>query len=225
MAKIRIIPPSTVSDDEDDIRAAAKTLKMPDNAPSPPCQWPACHRRAQYVYRDRKTGLRVFRPWCKPHRPTYGRLHTPKTIRPRPYVTDPKVQGWGPQEKCPFCFRKREPKGDGTLRRTCKLHRGIVEVNRQLLRKPKPKPLPPKPPSLPAEVAPPSKPINLREVVYHEGRKREVIPLPPKDRKRLLQLFDSDAGIYESATDALLSRKYPTAAIAALFGNWARGRG
>ena len=223
MVKIRRTPESTASTKP----PAGVYVKVPDGAPSPVCQWPGCHRRASYAYRDRKTRLRCFRPWCKPHRPGSGRS-LPAANRPRPYFPDPEIQPWPDEVRCPFCPRKREPKGGGVLRRTCRQCRGLVRVGEQLVhrrtlpgaRKPAVKParlrLVKKPPP------PPTKVINKFEVSFKESGKRHTILLDRGDYIRLDFLWRNGIGHYASATDTKLTRKYPTAAIAALFGRWER---
>ena len=119
MAKIPRTRTSTPSRPVD-----AHGAKVAVGAPAPMCQYAGCHRRAALNYRDAKTGLRVFRAWCGPHRPVYGRTRWPdRQAMPRPYRWDPKGDGWPEDVKCPFCERKREPLKGGGMRRTCRLCR------------------------------------------------------------------------------------------------------
>ena len=218
MAKIPVTRQSTKSKVEE-ARNRAHYLQVSDGAAAPPCQYPGCHRRAQLAYRDRKTGLRAFRPWCVPHRPTHGPYAAPKVAIPRPYLLDPESPRWSEKERCPYCNRKREPGRNDGLRRTCRLHRAqgkIFPRKKKVVMRPKLE--------LVTKPTPPRKHVNPHEVVYHEGRKREVLTIHSNDWLLLVQAWRSGMGHYTASTMKELTRKYPTSAIVALFARWEKGR-
>lgn len=191
-------------------------VRVPVGHPSPRCAFP-CHRRADFAYRDAKTGERVFRAWCRPHRLGQN-VGTP---RPRPYLADPDAPRWPDEVRCPFCENKREARQKGVYRRTCKNCRGKaltppkkkkVAIVKMRVRK------------VPSIKAPPPPPSNPLEVSFLEGGKRLIFTMRVSDGRRLRQLWREDTGHYVAATDPELSRKYPTAAIAALWHRWSQGR-
>jgi len=62
--------------------------------------------------------------------------------------------------------------------------------------------------------------VNPCEVTFREGGKTITVTLPPADLYRLKRLHARDTGHYPAATDGKLTRKYPTALIAALWYRW-----
>lgn len=211
----------------------AHCVKMEDGQPAPPCQRDGCTRRAQYLYRD-SAGFKVYRPWCEADRPIHGKLLGPITERPRPYRA--LNQEWDEKEKCPFCHRKREPRQPGgILRPTCREHRGMTvtgerrkqgrpvaaaNVNKPRRRNPPPRPDTAVRTAKPGKIARP--PANPYEVTYRDGGKSLTTELPPEDMIRLKVLHSHDIGHYPAATDRKLTKKYPTALIAALWYRWTR---
>lgn len=214
MAKIRVTTPATRSNVQ---RPVGTYLSAADSDPAPPCQWPECPRRSMMAYRDAKTGRRVFRPWCRAHR---GGVHAVST-RPRPYRRDPETWQWPPEVKCPFCENKREPRQKGVYRSTCRRHRGKVITPPKTVKVFKvkkikrPRPSPPPKPNLRV-------PVNPLSISFKDGSRVMQLEMTLSDSSRLRALFNSDAGHYAAATDKKLSRKYPTAAIAALWSRWAQ---
>lgn len=211
----------------------AHNVKIEDGQPAPGCQWDGCTRRAQYLYRN-SSGFKVYRPWCEAHRPIRNLDSTAPTPRPRPYA--PLNQSWPEGEKCPFCHRKREPRQPGILRPTCREHRGMIAGATER-RKPGRPPLQsstaPRPRRNPipgahraVRTAKPIKksvaPANVHEVTYREGGRPVTVVLPPLDLIRLKILHSHDIGHYPAATDKKLSKKYPTALIAALWYRWSK---
>lgn len=210
----------------------AHCVKIEDGQPAPQCQQEGCVRRAQYMYRDSQ-GFKVYRPWCEADRPIRGKVLGPITPRPRPYRA--LNQAWDEKEKCPFCHRKREPRQPGILRPTCREHRGMTTTGE---RRKQGRPAttvkkvrvtratPPPKPKTAVRTAKPTKlnrpPANPYEVTYREGGKSFTTELPPEDMIRLKALHSHDVGHYPAATDKKLTRKYPTALIAALWYRWTR---
>lgn len=185
--------------------------------PSPRCQHSGCHRRAQFMYVSSVTGLRVFRPWCRIHRP--GSTVTVETPRPRKYL--PEGEKWPKDVRCPHCDRAREPRSSGERRPTCRRHRALAPATA-----PRPRPVPvarPKPVVRIRKTAPtpPPAPPTFDPFVYREGGRREEIVVPKKDQRWLLELFKTDAGHYSAATYGRLTRRYPTAMISQLWAQWA----
>lgn len=192
-----------------------------DGEPSPPCQRQGCHRRAQFMYRSKVTGLRVYRPWCRVCRP--GAQVDPSTILARPRVYGPIGQQWGDDVKCPFCDRAREPRAGGLRRPTCRHCRGRAVP-------------PPPPPPAPAK-SHRKRPLGRKDApspraagsgaptfdpfVFHEHGKRMAVSVPTSDQKALYRLFRADAGHYAAATSPTLTRRYPTALISTLWAQWA----
>jgi len=143
---------------------------------------------------------------------------------PRPYA--PLNQAWAADEKCPFCHRKREPRQPGVLRPTCREHRGRTPDGKRrkqgrpattVKTNPKPRRIPRPKPQRPVRTA---KMVNPCEVTFREGGKTITVTLPPADLYRLKRLHARDTGHYPAATDGKLTRKYPTALIAALWYRW-----
>lgn len=183
--------------------------------PSPPCQHVECHRRAQFMYTDQRSGLRVYRPWCRPHRPGAG---GDVTARPRVYL--PEGQAWPDDVKCPHCDRAREPRGDGPRRATCRPCRGLGAV-------PVPPPAP-RPVRRPKTMKRRPKPMVARVTgptfdpfVFRDGNIRHEVIIPKKDQGWLRKLFEADAGHYSASTSTKLTRRYPTAMVSALWSQWA----
>lgn len=189
--------------------------------PSPECQYPECYRRAQFMYTSAVTGLRVYRPWCRPHRATG---QPPTQERPRKYL--PSGQAWPDDVKCPHCDRAREPRGNGQRRPTCRHCRHLAVT-------PPPTPAPaPKPRSKPRvgmkkrRVTPPPGPVavSFTPFVYHEGKKRHEIKVPKADRVWLRKFFEQDSSHYNASISSVLTRRYPTAMISQLWALWAKDR-
>lgn len=186
--------------------------------PSPKCQRESCHRRAQFMYTSRVSGLRVFRPWCRVCRPN----SSVRVNRPTPRKYHPAGEAWPPDIRCPHCHRAREPRADGERRAVCRVHRHLAPATaprttsapvprpKPIIRRRKPSP-PPVPPSAP----------TFAPFVYHEGKRREEIMIPKRDQRWLRELFQTDTGHYVAATYSRLSRRYPTAAISELWAQWA----
>jgi len=65
-------------------------------------------------------------------------------------------------------------------------------------------------------------PVNPREVTFRDGGRSLTIVLPKNDFARLQTLHAADVGHYPAATDSKLTKKYPTALIAALWYRWTR---
>ncbi len=212
-------------------RTTAHNTKVEEGEPAPACQRPGCTRRAQYLYRD-SSGFKVYRPWCEADRPSRRSTGVTPVARPRPYA--PLKQEWAAAEKCPFCHRKREPRQPGgILRPTCREHRGrtvtgerrkqgrpttAVHADRSPRRPPTPRVKRAVRTAKPIKKA--AVPTNPREVTFREHGKSFTITLPPGDYARLKKLHAADTGHYPAATDAKLTRKYPTALIAALWYRW-----
>lgn len=210
----------------------AHCVKVVDGQPAPACQQEGCTRRAQYLYRD-SLGFKVYRPWCEADRPIRGKTLGPITARPRPYRA--LNQAWDKKEKCPFCHRKREPRQPGVLRPTCREHRGrVVGGARRKQGRPvttAKNPRPPRRNPIPGarRAVRPSKAVkkviltaNPCEVTFREGSKTTTRTLPMADLSRLRVLYETDTGHYPAATDSQLTRKYPTALIAALWYRWTK---
>lgn len=192
-----------------------------DGEPSPACQREGCHRRAQFMYRSKVSGLRIYRPWCRVCRPSAG--VDPSSILARPRVYAPIGQQWDADVKCPFCDRAREPRAGGLRRATCRPCRGRT--------------MPPPPPPPAARTSHRKRPVGRKSApsravtgatgpafdpfVFHEHGKRMAVPVPVSDQKALYRLFRADAGHYAAATSSMLTRRYPTALISTLWAQWA----
>ncbi len=210
----------------------AHNAKVNDGEPAPACQHQECARRAQYLYRN-SSGFKVYRPWCEAHRPSRLAIRPDPTARPRPYAA--LNQAWPQETRCPFCHRKREPRIPGVLRPTCREHRGMTPTGETRKRgRPvttaKSNPAPRRNPIPGAHRAVRTAkaerksvaPTNIHEVTYREAGKSTTVILPPYDLIRLKVLHSHDIGHYPAATDKKLSKKYPTALIAALWYRWTK---
>lgn len=207
-------------------------VRVEGDGPAPKCQYPGCHRRSEFLYRDRYTDERIYRPWCGVHRP--GRLGA-GMVRPTPRAYPRDGVTWPEDVKCPHCHRKREPRVRGELRPTCRLHRGTSDTGI-------PRP-PGRPPSRPARrtsdapkrlkttprhirratTPPPDRPIPSKiwqAFPFRDNGRAKTIKIPVEDRRILRKLWETDIGHFPAATDSRLTRKYPTSAISALWNYW-----
>lgn len=204
-------------------------VRTNDGDPTPECQQPGCIRRAQYMYRN-SAGFKVYRPWCEVHRPIHGLDLGTRVSRPRPYAQ--LGQTWDESEKCPHCHRKREPRQPGgILRATCRLHRGLApDGERRGQGRPRAagavdrsRPTIPRPRAVKAAarvakpVLVPRPPVDPNAITFRDGSKSMSVVLSDKDMARLKVLHKRDVGHYAAATDSRLSRRMPTALIAALW--------
>jgi hypothetical protein len=198
--------------------------KIPLGQPPPMCQRQGCHRRATFLYTEKRTGLRVYRPWCAADRPEHGQRF--KNITPRPRVYDRTATPYPADVKCPYCDRKREPREGGhTLRATCRVCRGMTATGERRGRgRPRLHPERPVVVKVPrtARVSPPVAPAapDFAAFKYHDNGKPAVVKFNVKDVKVLRRLWMEEMGTYPASTHSNLSRKYPTAAIVALWSYW-----
>jgi len=199
--------------------------KVPTGAPAPLCRTEGCHRRADFLYIEKTTGLRVYRGWCNPCRPSHVELAD--RIVPRPRVYAPAGELWDVSVKCPYCPRKREPKNSWQLRRTCRSCRGMTDTG--VRRGPgRPRTAPPAPARVPRPVPPPiaapvAAPPRLGPGVpfkYSDSGRSYTQTFTQKEWRILRGLWKADTGMFASATDPRLGRVIPTAAITALWAYW-----
>lgn len=199
-------------------------VKITEGNPAPVCQAPACHRRAGFLYVERGSGLRVFRPWCMVHRPVHGLRFESLTPRPRPY--SPAKIYWPEEVKCPFCHRKREPRMPGVLRDTCRECRGRTPTGTRGPGRPRirpPKVLRTTPKHVRRDTPTPVRPTPMhiwKAFPYRDAGRSKTIAIPKKDRAVFRTLWQRDTGHFASATSPDLSRRYPTALIVALWNYW-----
>lgn len=208
-------------------------VKVEGDGPAPRCQYPACHRRAEFMYRERGTDLRVYRPWCGNHRP--GRLGA-EDVKPLPHAYPRDSVVWPDDVRCPFCHRKREPRTSHILRPACRQHRGCGPDGQRPPGCPCIHPAPAKPRA--PRVSPPLRttPRHIRRATitpdgpvpaklwaafpYRDNGRAKTMAIPKADRVLLRALWKADEGHYMSATDDRLTRKYPTSLISALWNYW-----